>query len=195
MPTIPTLNSDEQIVFQCYATSWLLMDLENNQFLQSEYYRDMTFAVPAVKSMLSTVGITNQGCTLMILYALLVIPKEKFFEDHPAEIAALNAFVASNSRNTKSTYKSDSQAIDFIYHIRNAVAHARISFPSPEVIAFKDRKGKNRDGKVQEFYSELTLPNFRDFVARLQTVHIARANAREKSICREKQEQTASSNH
>ncbi len=175
MPTIANLTPDDQLVFQCYATSWLLFDLDNNRFLESDYFRNMNLLVPELRSMWNEIQITNQGCALMVLYALLVVPKEKLFSNFPGEVATLNSFLAANSQNTSTTYTSDSTTIDFVRHIRNAVAHARVTFRPSDAIIFEDCMGN------QTFYTELPLPQFREFISKLQIIHIAYGNSREQA--------------
>ena len=74
----------------------------------------------------------------MVLYAMLVVPKQLIEQDFPDEFAKLNIKVEEIKLDANSTYRLDSEKIDYIRHIRNAVAHARVTFIPNESVSFTD---------------------------------------------------------
>lgn len=135
----------DNLLIQSYLTTAFLSELHNLDFLKSEYYKEVEFQDKYVQEYLPSIGISNHGAMLMILYALLVIPRELISSKYQTEFNDLNKFVDSIKSTANSTYKNDSNNIDYILHIRNAVAHANVSFNSTKEVAFFD---KNRNGSA-----------------------------------------------
>jgi len=161
------LTTEDNLLFQSYFTFVLLVELQNNKFLESQSFAALKFGSPWIKEELQNIGVGNQGCALIALYVMLVIPRELIAEKYPDEYEDIRAFLESHTQNTRSTYKSDKMQIDFLYHIRNAVAHARVSFRRNEVIVFTD---SNKKGET--FESELSLQYLGELVQRLQGIHL-----------------------
>jgi hypothetical protein len=158
-------TQEDNLLIQSYFTTAFLLELKNNDFLQSDYYKNVSFDDKFVKENLPRVGIDNQGTLLMTLYTMLVIPKQLLEEDFPAEFEALNKRVDELKSEAISTYRKDSDEIDFIRHIRNAVAHARVEFEPNTYVKFVD---KNNGGEI----CEITIPleRFGLFLTELQKV-------------------------
>jgi len=85
-----------------------------NNFLNSEYYKNMNFVDNFVKENLPKVGIDNQGTLLIFLYTMLVVPKQLIEQDVPNEFAQLNTKVDQIKSDANSTYRQDSEKIDYI---------------------------------------------------------------------------------
>lgn len=132
----------------------------------------MQFSSPFIKNKLLKIGIDNQGSALIALYVMLVIPKEIIFKRYTREYEDIRTFLESHTENTSSSYNSDNPKIDFLRHIRNAVAHSRIEFRPKEVIIFLD--ANERTG--EKFKTELPLAQFGMFIQRLQSVHLKYIN-------------------
>ena len=125
-----------------------LFELRNLDFLNSSYYEQANFQDPYVKENLPEIGIDNQGSMLIALYALLVIPNEHIKNRFPDEFNKLNNVIheIKNDEKTESNYNDESEVIDYIRHIRNSVAHAKVSFvPNTEVVFSDIRKHKKKD--------------------------------------------------
>src|ERR1039458_1999448 len=139
-----TLSQEHNLVFQSLYTVMLLLDLsqKKNGFFDSEFFKTMAFTFPQMKEELKGIGIDNQGCALMCLYAMLVIPKELFWDQFPQERDRIEAFLRTSAIKTNTTYKKDSPNINFLRHVRNSVAHARVSFRPSEVICFLDEDSR-----------------------------------------------------
>lgn len=166
-----TLSQEHNLVFQSLYTVMLLLDLsqKRNGFFDSEFFKTMTFTFPQMKEELKGIGIDNQGCALMSLYAMLVIPKELFWDQFPEERDRVEAFLRTGVLRTTTTYKRDALAVNFLRHVRNSVAHARVSFRPGEVICFFDED--TRTG--EKFSTELPLSQFGAFLHELLIVHKA----------------------
>ncbi|MCM1985279.1 HEPN family nuclease [Lyngbya confervoides] len=162
------LTQEENLLFQSYYTFSLLTELHNNNLLESEYYDGMVFGVPQIKDDLRSIGIDNQGCVLIALYVMLVIPKEIVQQKYSSEYDSISQFLRTHTQNTSTTYSSDKTIVNFLRHIRNAVAHARVEFRPNDVVIFSDANNKN-----ESFSTELPLRYLGEFVNQLQKVHIA----------------------
>jgi hypothetical protein len=158
-------TQEDNLLIQIYLTTAFLVELKNNDFLNSDYFKNVPFEDKFVKTSLPTVGIDNQGALLMMLYSMLVVPKQLLEKDFPVEFEALNEIVNKLKSNAVSTYSKDSVKIDFIRHIRNAVAHARVEFNPNISVKFID---ENNGGEKCEI--TIPLPNIGLFLSELQKV-------------------------
>jgi hypothetical protein len=164
-----SLSQEDNLVIQSYLTIALLAELNNNKLLESPFFGEMTFGAPWVKELLREVGIDNQGCAIIALYAMLALPREIVGKAFASEYAAINSFLSANTQHTNSSYRSDRPSIDYIRHIRNAVSHGRIEFRPNDAIVFKDENMRANES----FSTELPLNHLGELVGRLQNVHLA----------------------
>nr|WP_091697555.1 HEPN family nuclease [Algoriphagus locisalis] len=134
-----TLSQEDNLLIQAHFTTVLLVELKNNNFLGSDYYDQMKFGDPLIKNSLKQIQVDNQGALLMTLYAMLVMPKQLLENQYPAEFDHLNKFIDLIKLKASSTYESDSESIDFVRHIRNSVAHARVTFEPNVSVNFLDK--------------------------------------------------------
>ena len=132
------MRETDSILLQCLATTSLLGELRNSNFLQSEYFAKLPFANEDVKEILLRSGLGNPATMQMMLYALLAIPKERLLREDYDELEKMfspriNVLTrAIVEKETTSTYQGEGTLadIDYFYHIRNAVAHSRCHFSS-----------------------------------------------------------------
>ncbi|TGD56544.1 hypothetical protein [Flavobacterium humi] len=136
------LSQEDNLLIQSYFTTAFLFELNNNDFLNSEFYKSLSFGDNYLKENLPTVGIDNQGTLLMGLYTMLVLPKEILSQKYPTEFNGLNNVIDTIQSASKSDYKSDSSGIDYIRHIRNSVAHAKVEFVPTISVTFTDQNSK-----------------------------------------------------
>jgi len=132
------ITQEDNLLIQSYITTSFLVELKNNNFLSSDYFKNLSFGDRSVKEILPQIGIDNQGALLMSLYSMLVIPKQLISDKFPTEFDDLNKKIGILKSSEQSTYKSDKIKIDYIRHIRNAVAHARVSFQPNQDVTFSD---------------------------------------------------------
>jgi hypothetical protein len=152
------INQEDDILIQSFLTIELLAELHNNKFLNSEYFNKLNIQDMNVKTILPQIGIDNQGFLLMALYALLVIPKQFLEKKFPDDFEALKKFILSIQVASQSTYKDEERIenIDFVRHIRNAVAHGRVKF-TPEIsVTFSDKDFNKR--REVKYSCEITIP-------------------------------------
>lgn len=140
------LSQDENIILQSYLAVSLLAELTNNRFLESDCFSKMNFGNPSLKPLLCQVGVDNQGCLLMVLYAMLCIPKETIFSMYKGEFDKINTEIAKYAISTHTTYGRDANGkIDYVRHIGNAVAHVKVKFVGTSIqFADEDRKSHER---------------------------------------------------
>jgi hypothetical protein len=160
------INQADNLILQSYYTTILLAELKDKKFVKSDYFQDMSFHQPVIKEALRTIDVDNQGSALMALYAMLVIPKEILREKYASEYNKINEFLTARVTNTETTYPKDSPNIDFLWHIRNSVAHARVEFAPNDYILFRD-KDRNRN----RFETRLPLRFFGELILKLQVIH------------------------
>jgi hypothetical protein len=158
-------SQDDNLLIQSYFTTALLVELKNNDFLNSESYKSLKFNDNYVKENLPLIGIDNQGTFLMIFYTMLVIPKQHISENFPNEFNELNRKAGSLILASESSYETDKNEIDYIRHIRNAVAHARVLFIPGQSVTFIDENSKGERCTIT-----FPLCNIHIFLTCLQSV-------------------------
>lgn len=166
------LTQEDNLLIQSYMTVTFLLELKNLDFLNSSYYKEAEFQDKYVKENLPTIGIDNQGSLLMVLYAMLVIPNESIKNRFTDEFNKLNKVVHNikNDAKTESNYKNESEAIDYIKHIRNSVAHANVSFtPNAEVI-FSDSRYNFKTKENENCTIAIPLADIGIFMSALQSL-------------------------
>lgn len=163
-----TLTQEQELLFQSYFTVSLLVELEKNKLRESDYFERMTFDAPWIKNELRKIPVDSQGCAMMALYAMLVLPRELIQKTYSSEYDAIDTFLQTTTRNTATTYSSDKSSVKYLRHIRNAVAHARVEFRPNEAVIFRDENGCTNE----TFSTELPLKDLGELLHRLQMVHI-----------------------
>ena len=163
-----SITPKQNLVIQSYLTVSLLAELKNNNLIDSYYFNNMRFGNPSIKTSLKEIGVDNQGCAMMTLYAMLVLPKELIENEHLSDYEKINHFLQIHTQRTNTTYASDSRSVNYLRHIRNAVAHAKIEFRPGEVITFSDENQR----KKEAFYTELPLAHLGQLIHELQMVHL-----------------------
>lgn len=158
-------SNNDNLLIQSYFTTALLVELKNANFLDSDYHKNMQFQDKFVQGNLSKVGIDNQGTLLMVLYTLLVVPRQLLETNFPAEFDSLNGEVDRLATSTTSNYKKDAQSVDHVRHLRNSVAHARVNFKQDGTVTFRDEDGR---GSVWE--ATFPLSNIGHLLAALQAI-------------------------
>ena len=162
------LNQADNLILQAYYTTALIAELKNHKFIESDFFKGMTFGLPAIKEGLTEIGVGNRGSALMALYAMLVIPREFLEEQYSAEYTALNEYLQRVVTVIENSYPLDSPSNNFVNHIRNSVAHARVEFVENNYILFCD---KNKSGSRQ-FKARLPLTFLGEFIGKLQCIHM-----------------------
>jgi hypothetical protein len=178
---VPTAFTQEQtLLFQSYCTVSLLVALTRNDLLKSDYFESMKFGAPWIKDELRKIGVDNQGCAMMLLYAMLVLPREILYKDYSSVYNEIDAFLETHTLNTDNKYKSDASSVKYLRHIRNAVAHATVEFRPTNTVIFNDENRRTNE----KFSTELPLKYLGDLLNELQRVHIAYIQDLQKQIGR-----------
>ena len=147
-------TQEDNILIQSYFTIAFLAELINNNFLKSDCYKKMQFQDKFIKENLPSIGIDNRGNLLITLYTMLIIPKEFLFDTYPTEFEKLNDTIENIKSEANSSYKYDQKKINYIRHIRNAIAHLRVEFVD-KAVKFTDEYKKNK--KITEKCT-ITIP-------------------------------------
>ena len=158
-------SQNDNLLIQSYFTIAFLTELKNKDFLNSEYYKNAVFEDKFVKENLPTVGIDNQGTLLIYLYTMLVIPKQLLENDFPNEFAKLNVIIDNIKIKAESNYPKDSVKIDYLRHLRNAVAHARVEFIPNKTVTFIDKNDNENECSIT-----IPLLNIGIFLSELQKI-------------------------
>lgn len=138
-------SQQDNLLIQTYFTTSFIGELNNLNFLNSEYYKNAQFEDKFVKDNLPKIGIDNQGTLLIFLYTMLVIPRQLLEEKYPEGFQNLNLIIDQIKSEAQSDYSSDSDKINYIRHIRNSIAHARVEFEPEKTVTFIDQ---NRSGNT-----------------------------------------------
>ncbi|SHL31252.1 HEPN family nuclease [Flavobacterium saccharophilum] len=161
-------SAEEDLIIQSYFTIAFLAELNNNNFLRSNAYKEMNFQDSYIKANLPSIGIGNHGTIIQTLYSILVLPKELISNKFPKEFSDLNVFLKLNTVSAQTTYNADSINIDYLRHIRNSVAHGKVSFEN-DLVVFNDIN--SRTNEICEI--KITLQNFGLFIGELQKIFLA----------------------
>lgn len=175
------ITHDDNLILQTYYATSLIAELKNNKFIESDYFENMKFGQPAIKEELKKLGADNQGAALMALYAMLVVPKEILKDKYIEEYVKINEFLDGVVTNTNTNYRYDSPKTDYIRHIRNSVAHARVEFHYNEYVLFQDRD----DRQTCQFETRLPMSRLGEFIGMLQSIHVRYVGDRRNEIQRQ----------
>ena len=157
------IGPEENLIIQPYLIIELLFNLKKHHFISSDYFSKMHYNEDT-RSLLKQTGIYNQGTLMLLLYAMLVIPKEILKKTYVPDFEKINKKMSRYCQNTETNYKNKN--IDFTYHLRNAVSHGRISFIGNSHIEFKDQ---NKSGS-RKFKSEINLIDLGELINDLETI-------------------------
>lgn len=173
------LSPLDNLLVQSYSTIALLFELKNAKFLSSEYFKNLKIEDELSRYILQNVDIDNQGLLLITFYVLLVIPKEKFEEIYKNDFNELNTFINKVVISKPETnYKDDIPNVNYIRHIRNAIAHCKVKFEPTKTVTFFDE-----DKKTQE-KCKFTIPlkEIGEIITKLQKAYINFLKSKVKSI-------------
>ena len=149
------ISKELSLLLQCLVTTSFLTELHRINFIKRKDFELLDFQCKEVKEIFVMSGIDNPATMQMMLYALLVVPKEVLsrLEYEPFEdfvINRLNPLVIAlvDKNGTISSYRSDNECgqINYIRHIRNAVAHSRCDFISDNGVNFVIFNDANEKG-------------------------------------------------
>jgi hypothetical protein len=165
---VKPISQETNLILQSYFVIALLNALSQDKRLtNSEFYGTLDLS-PPIRSGIDQVGVDNQGCALIALYAMLVIPKHFLENKYKVEYEAMNTWLDSVLLDIQSTYTYKESPRDYLRHIRNSVAHARVSFEPNSTITFEDQ---NKSGS-SSFRAKLPLVSLGSLLNNLQTIHI-----------------------
>ena len=61
-----TISQEESLLLQCLATTSLLGELSNANFLESDYYKQLSFSNKNIKNILTQFGLRNPATMQML---------------------------------------------------------------------------------------------------------------------------------
>lgn len=136
----------DSYLIQVVSTTGLIAELSNNDYLNSEHFKNLHFTNLSLKKIIFDSGLGNPATLLMFLYALLVAPYE-MDKEHKLnlEFKELNDYIVSIIVFGTSNYPEDDGSIDYIRHIRNSISHSKCIFSiinSETTVTFKDSNKK-----------------------------------------------------
>lgn len=136
------LTDQEACFFEAYSAIKLLFELQRKNFLQSDYYKEnFPASSDLFKYVIEKVGIINYGTILLLFYVLLVFPKEALTDKSKKHFMDLDEKIKALCPDCNSTYACDKPNVQYVYHIRNAMAHGRIKMINNGLyIEFSDEK-------------------------------------------------------
>lgn len=144
------VSDKNQLIIQSYFMTSFIYALNNNNFLDSDFYKNLEFGDPFVHENLPKIGLGNLGTMLFTLYSMLVLPRELFKKDYKVELESLDPFISNLTSYEETDYRTDLQNIKYIKHIRNAVAHGRVTINTEGEAVFYDKNVYLKKGKDQQ---------------------------------------------
>lgn len=154
-----SITQEQSIFLQSLATTSLLAELSNSNFLESDCFNKLNFQNPFFKEILTQSGIGNPACMQIMLYSLLVIPKEtlekkELYPNLNEDFLDINKKIEDLvvSSDTFTNYSKDKTydsncTMNYIHHIRNAVSHNNCHYSTEDninYVTFKDINPKNK---------------------------------------------------
>lgn len=150
-----TITPEESLLLQCLATTSLLGELSNANFFESDYFKQLSFANDACKQILKQSGIGNPATMQMMLYALLVVPREilsresyKMFKCYVKRINPVVSLCVEEETTSNYDGETKKENINYFRHIRNAIAHSKCKFDSKNgknYVTFIDNSPQNSE--------------------------------------------------
>jgi hypothetical protein len=157
----------KSLIILSHFTVQLLVELHKHKFLESDYFKNMNFSDKFVQQHLPKYGIDNQGTLVMMLYAMLVLPKELWGTVNNENDSVNNKndnendYFVNGKLNKKRVNKELLNIVskeniqcdnnyypdDLLTHIRNAVAHGRVRITPNESIHFIDENNNLKNKK------------------------------------------------
>lgn len=104
----------------------------------------------------------------MMLYSLLVVPRELYNNELSVEFNNLNKKIKTIKTYEESNYDKDKNGINHIRHIRNAVSHANLNFEPNNYVKFIDTNKCN--GKHEKYTIRIPLVNIGELLSELQQI-------------------------
>ncbi|WP_392462565.1 HEPN family nuclease [Streptococcus parasuis] len=161
--SIINLTEQESIFCQALATTSLLAELENTDFLNSDYYKKVILFNgnnDNFKKILDASGIGNPATLQMFLYILLVMPKETLSNLDGSTISSwgneLKTEIQYLAPVVTTTYPNESNndldSINYYRHIRNAVSHSKCVYETENgrcYVTFKDENPRDASQKCE----------------------------------------------
>jgi len=174
-------NTTDNLIFQSYYAVMLIKALDDAKRANKNFFDCLPLSEDFKSEINENVecGLPSQGFLVMFLYALLVLPRELFGKsggNYEDEYSKINETLNSWSMKTESTYDSE-HPCDYIFHIRNAVSHGRVSFEPKKFVRFEDenKHKKDKNGKSLKFSTEMLLKkngaDVGEFLTTLLEVH------------------------
>lgn len=177
-------SQETNLIIQSACTSILILELsKESSLIKSDYFKNLAFSFPEVKNVLSDqIGVDNQGALLMILYSLLVIPKELIQKQYEAEYADINEYIDLKKTRGDTNYKSDGQGTDFTRHMRNSISHAKVLFSEKNSVTFVDESRNNEKCEIEIPLHEIStvilklLDIHKKYITKITTTHKNKSN-------------------
>lgn len=161
------ISQETNLILQSYCNVVLIKELaKDKNLVNSDYFKNLKFDDPNIKIILNDINIDNQGALLMSLYALFVIPKELIFAQQPTEFENVNTYLEKNTTDTITTYPNDSPKVNFVNHLRNSIAHAKVVFNPNKTVTFND------DYNGKSFSTTLELKKVGELMDQMQQIQI-----------------------
>ena len=117
-----SIDDDQSMLLQILAFHGLINSLNNTNFLQSEHFKKLPLS-NINKEVLTKSGLGNPGYLAMILYSLLIIPKniDEIYR------SALNDLI--NDMELKElSFKGKTRSIDHLIYLKKAISSNGIIF-------------------------------------------------------------------
>lgn len=156
---IKKISSGESLFLQGLTIITLLGELDYANFLESDYFSKMEYKDEEYKLLIEKTGIGNTALFQMMLYTLLVLPKELGVYEDTKFLDNINKKIDNLVQKTETftTYKKDFKNkdydMDYLRHIRNAVSHGRCEYSNYNdkkyFVVFKDQNPNDEKQKCQ----------------------------------------------
>lgn len=133
----------DSILSQSIAMVFFLMKLEEANFLESDYYKNLRGNNDNRLRVIfeQSGGLFNPATLQTCFYLLLVVPKELLNNKDASNLKTqfndyVDLILHAHGVQPHSTYNRDRKRVDYYYHFRNAIAHGSCFYETKEKVSY-----------------------------------------------------------
>lgn len=147
------INENDNLIIQPFMIGKLLLEMKSKKFEESSYFNE-NFE-KSLCSIINEMTLDSQGVVIVLLYIYLVVPYEKLKKELEREYNRMNTEISNCINQGVIILNKNYKDNDYLYHMRNSVAHVKFAFVGGTSITFIDEDKKN--GKRFELIMPLNL--------------------------------------
>ncbi len=126
------MSQNKMKLGRCLSSAALFIKLCESDYLNTEHYKNLEFDQPVLKPFIDEFGLNNPSIYQMILYTLLIVPKDilpaKYYYKMDQEYYYLNMTINRIVIEQHSNFNYDKSVPKHIFHIINSILKGRCQY-------------------------------------------------------------------